>query len=62
MTLQRYLRGPTQGGGDWRAQLVHGTHPRDGVQMVRLFGQSVDVLVLGSRRKCSKHEAGGIEL
>ena len=36
-----------QGGGDRLAQLLHGHHPRDGVQVVRLFGQSVDVLVPG---------------
>jgi hypothetical protein len=45
-------------GGGGGAQLLCASRPRDGVQMVRLFGESVDVLVRGPRRTCSKHHAG----
>ena len=40
-------------GGGGGAQLLRASRPRDGVQMVRLFGESVDVLVMGPRRTCS---------
>ena len=45
-------------GGGGGAQLLRASRPRDGVQMVRLLGESVDVLVLGPARTCSKHHAG----
>ena len=61
----RYPLGPTgaltpQGGGHGLAQLRHALRPRDGIQVVRLFGESVDILVLGPGRKLSKHQADGV--